>query len=965
MLAPNPKKDSWWKRVRDAAFERARRMFRRAQIATDSFANGFTKETAEQQAVRVTEAALLRARSGGNKSRTNPFALPEFPPAARPPKGAQMAMDDGFSWASGEWNRGSAFSAIFAEGLAFPGYTALAEQAQRAEFRRFAEILATEMTRKWIRLQSVGDRDKSDKIKQIVDALDNLRARDAFRRCIELDELFGRAHLYIDTGATEDRDELKTSIGNGRDNVSRTKVGKGSLRVLRPVEPVWVYPTSYNADDPLSDNWYEPETWFVMGKEVHASRLLKFVGREVPDLLKPAYSFGGLSMTQMSKPYVDNWLRTRQSVADLIHAFSVFVLKTDLGTSLEDGGDLLFKRVDLFNVMRDNRGMMVVNKETEELSNVSAPLGGLEQLQAQTQEHLASVSGIPIVKLLGIQPTGLNASDEGGIRMFYDWVAASQEKRMRAQLTTVIDFVMISLWGEVDNEITFVFEPLWALDEKAEADKREVEARTDVSLIDSGVLTPEEVRKKVAADPDSPYASIDVEDVPDLREEEEAGLDPRAGKGARTGRPPHPQPSNEQGEAFAAPGGREDHEDHEPEEEEEEEDSAIQESLLGGSGKVDPGPWQKRIAARNARHLRREGDFYDRADVRSEQGRDYLKRRIGAKGAIGADDKWSEALLGTGGIDISTHDKSPDEDRDPPFARDARKFEESKHKRDKSGKFAKKEGGGGSGVEAVKSKSPAKISGNPRVSGTESERTRLRGLIQQERDSQVAPDEPKTAPAKDSAVDERTVFVVVRHGATKMNDDTDTSVDRIRAWLDVPLTSEGRDQAEETAEELQDYDLVALYSSDLIRAAETAVMIGEELELTPIITKTLRPWNLGRFTGQTTKEALPEIAEYVRERPTENVPEGESFLDFKTRFFGGLADIAEEHPGEVVGVVTHHRGERLIASWVKAGQPADHELDLKTFLQKGDAPGKVRILKTTAALLRGNTEQVAGSDPDE
>ncbi|WP_198327721.1 hypothetical protein [Mesorhizobium sp. WSM1497] len=36
--------------------------------------------------------------------------------------------------------------------------------------------------------------------------------------------------------------------------------------------------------------------------------------------MKPTYSFGGLSLSQMVKPYVDNWLETRQSVNDIISA---------------------------------------------------------------------------------------------------------------------------------------------------------------------------------------------------------------------------------------------------------------------------------------------------------------------------------------------------------------------------------------------------------------------------------------------------------------------------------------------------------------------------------------------------------------------------------------------------------------------------------------------------------------------
>jgi uncharacterized protein len=67
-----------------------------------------------------------------------------------------------------------------------------------------------------------------------------------------------------------------------------------------------------------------------MSKQIHASRLLKIIPHPVSDLLKPAYSFGGVPLIQMAKPYVENWLRTRQSVSDLIQSFTQWVLATNL-----------------------------------------------------------------------------------------------------------------------------------------------------------------------------------------------------------------------------------------------------------------------------------------------------------------------------------------------------------------------------------------------------------------------------------------------------------------------------------------------------------------------------------------------------------------------------------------------------------------------------------------------------------
>ena len=196
-----------------------------------------------------------------------------------------------------------------------------------------------------------------------------------------------------------------------------------------PVEAVWTTPAGYNALDPAAPDFYKPSSWFMLGQEVHASRLMTVVTRPLPDILKPAFNFAGMSLSQLAEPYVDNWLRTRQSVADLINNFSTTALKTSMDQILQgddDGADLL-NRADLFTATRSNKGLMLLDMEREELVQINTPLSGLHELQAQSQEHMCSVSRMPAIILTGISPSGLNASSDGEIRIFYDWIAAQQE----------------------------------------------------------------------------------------------------------------------------------------------------------------------------------------------------------------------------------------------------------------------------------------------------------------------------------------------------------------------------------------------------------------------------------------------------------------------------------------------------------------------------------------------------------
>lgn len=78
---------------------------------------------------------------------------------------------------------------------------------------------------------------------------------------------------------------------------------------------------------------------------------------------------------------------------------------------------------------------------------------------------------------------------------------------------------MLDLWGEIDETITWDFDPLWQPSDKELAEIRTANANADGVYIDRGVLSQEESRKRLANDKSSGYAGIDVSDVPEMPEE--------------------------------------------------------------------------------------------------------------------------------------------------------------------------------------------------------------------------------------------------------------------------------------------------------------------------------------------------------------------------------------------------------------------------------------------------------------
>lgn len=396
----------------------------------------------------------------------------------------------------------AAMSGPWSEGLGFMGYAYLAEVQQRPEYRRIPEIWAAECTRKWIKLKG----DDPARLAKLEGRMRHFGVREKMREAVELDGGFGRAHVFMDFGD-------KQGERDGPLVITPETVVQGSLKNLKVVEPYWVYPLNFNTLDPLADDYYCPSHWLVMGEEVHTSRLLTIVGREVPDILKPVYMFGGLSLTQMVKPAVDNFIRNRKSIGDLLHAFSTMVLATNMGSMLSpEGASEMVRRVGAFVYGRENGGLMLVDKETEELKNVSAPLGSVDSLLAQSMEMILIPAGIPMVVYAGTTPSGLNASSDGELKAFYGHVKGYNEKTLGGPLQTILRVLQLDMDGTIDESVTFEFVDGWELDEGAKATMRQANMTTATGYIQAGVISPENERERLTGEEGGLYYGMKLEE---------------------------------------------------------------------------------------------------------------------------------------------------------------------------------------------------------------------------------------------------------------------------------------------------------------------------------------------------------------------------------------------------------------------------------------------------------------------
>ena len=150
-----------------------------------------------------------------------------------------------------------------------------------------------------------------------------------------------------------------------------------------------------------------------------------------------------------------------------------------------------------------------------------------------------------------------------------------------------------------------------------------------------------------------------------------------------------------------------------------------------------------------------------------------------------------------------------------------------------------------------------------------------------------------------------TRIIAVRHGETAWNVDT-----RIQGQLDVPLNDNGRRQAQRLARELAASEQIsAVYSSDLLRAWDTAQSIAAAVGLQTITEPGLRERGFGSFQGKTFTELETqwpdETARWRTRDPVWAPPEGETLVAVRERVERATHALAQRHIGSQIVLVAH------------------------------------------------------------
>lgn len=159
----------------------------------------------------------------------------------------------------------------------------------------------------------------------------------------------------------------------------------------------------------------------------------------------------------------------------------------------------------------------------------------------------------------------------------------------------------------------------------------------------------------------------------------------------------------------------------------------------------------------------------------------------------------------------------------------------------------------------------------------------------------------------------KTKLIFIRHGFSVAND-----AKYFAGHIDAPLTETGKSQAKMCAEYMKDWDIDAIYASDLSRAYDTAVPLSQVKNMPIIKENGLREICAGIWEGTPFLKLLETYPEqysvWLNDIGNAQCPEGETVKELSARVISTVSRIAEENEGKTVCLATHATPIRAICT---------------------------------------------------
>ncbi|MCM2293044.1 DUF1073 domain-containing protein [Allorhizobium sp. BGMRC 0089] len=328
--------------------------------------------------------------------------------------------------------------------------------------RKIVDIPALDACRKWRNWQA-----DDAQIEAIEAEEKRLNVKGKVLEAYKKARLFGGAALLIGNGDVDPSLPLEPE-----------RMGKQGLRYLTVLTRRHLAAGEIERD--VASEWYGKPGYYTVnvagGQQVrvHPSRLVILNGAMLPDEeFEVGFANGwGESVLTSTLDAIKNADATAGNIASMIFEAKIDIIKVpnfsaNIGNQAYE--DAVLRRYSLANRVKGINGTLILDAE-EEYESKSAQLGGLTDILMGFMQIVSGAADIPVTRLLGQSPAGMNATGESDMKNYHDRIQSMQELEMSPAMRRLDECIIRSATGGRDPSIYDAWAPLEQMSEKDKAD---------------------------------------------------------------------------------------------------------------------------------------------------------------------------------------------------------------------------------------------------------------------------------------------------------------------------------------------------------------------------------------------------------------------------------------------------------------------------------------------------------------
>ena len=329
------------------------------------------------------------------------------------------------------------------------------------------DTVADDMTREGVEIHSPDD---PSKVQELDQAADRLQIWDKICETVKWSRLYGGAVALMMIDGQNTATPLKVE-----------RVGKGQFKGLLPLDRWALLPSLQDLVEDFGPSFGQPRFYDTVVDintglprlKIHHSRVIRLDGVELPYWQRITENLWGQSVLERLWDRLIAFDSVTSGAAQLVYKAHLRTLKIKgyreaVGTNGPAAAGIA-AQINAIRALQSNEGMTVLDGE-DELDISTYTFSGLDDIMLQFAQQISGALQIPLVRLLGQSPAGMNSTGESDLRMYYDGIKAQQEARLRPGIEALYGVLYRSTFGaEPPQEFDIEFKHLWQMTEEQRA----------------------------------------------------------------------------------------------------------------------------------------------------------------------------------------------------------------------------------------------------------------------------------------------------------------------------------------------------------------------------------------------------------------------------------------------------------------------------------------------------------------